>query len=101
MINIASGIAGMEINGVAEPLNSTDTYDAMGDFAGTFNDKGQIHFIGTAQLLWKNDVRRNPTKWESLSESYTSILLGAMTAMCALGLRIFMLRLKNDPDLSI
>ncbi|HYI40933.1 MAG TPA: hypothetical protein VE053_11505 [Allosphingosinicella sp.] len=51
---------------------------------------------GSARRLWKNEVRVNPTKWETLTEGWGIALIGAILAMMLAVLRSSILLLKRN-----
>ncbi|MDX8494968.1 hypothetical protein RFN29_25755 [Mesorhizobium sp. VK22B] len=92
----ADGVMSFDVNGASDTIRPTDYYTAIGDFDGSFDDTGRIHFDGIAQRLWKNQIRANPTKWESTGWGERGLLITALTALFGVFSRSLVLRYKGD-----
>ncbi|QKD19451.1 hypothetical protein HGP13_33225 [Mesorhizobium sp. NZP2077] len=99
MVAIGSGISSAAVNETAETIN--DTYDALGDFDGSYDINGRMRFVGVADFLWKNSMRANPTKWESTSSEARGRLIGWAIAALSVLVSVFVVRFRNNIDLKI
>ncbi|MGT2467427.1 hypothetical protein ACVOMV_24960 [Mesorhizobium atlanticum] len=100
-ILIGEGLASIDINGKTEPTTTTDSIDAMGEFEGSYDTLGQSRFSGVARLLWKNQVRANPTKWESLEGEQRGYLITASIALFGFVSGLVVVRWKKGDALHI
>ncbi|WSG99925.1 hypothetical protein U8P71_14965 [Rhizobium ruizarguesonis] len=82
----AKGDAGLEVNGTADGSSkSTDEYYAFGDLHGEYEKEGRLHISGTAEVLQKNGIRRNPTKFEGGLSGQLALIGGVLvTALSTL-----------------
>ncbi|UCI19289.1 hypothetical protein FJ970_30520 [Mesorhizobium sp. B2-1-8] len=100
MIAVGHGVHSVKVNQEADKVLDTDDYVAVGNLDGAYDNNGRIHFTGTADLLWRNSARANPTKWESTTEARGRLIAIAVAAFSFLT-SIFALRFKNNGDLSM
>ncbi|MER9305665.1 hypothetical protein NKJ06_11280 [Mesorhizobium sp. M0293] len=98
---VGGGVASIEVNGEVESTTSTDNIDAIGDFKGSYDTSGQIRFAGIAKLLWKNQVRANPTKWETLEGEHRAYLIALSVAVLSFASGLVVMRLRKQDDLDI
>lgn len=64
---------------------------------GTLEPSGVLHLQGTADQLWKNQIRLNPTRWEQLDTAVKLLLLSAaMTIFSSLFYGVASTLKKNE-----
>lgn len=79
----------LEVNGVAEPSpKASDAYLVVGDLIGRYEKQGHLRFTGVADRLYKNSMRRNPTKFEGGLAGQLTLLGGAL--LTALSSAVFL-----------
>ncbi|WP_152536041.1 hypothetical protein [Mesorhizobium loti] len=97
-ILVGGGLTSIDINGKAEITNAADNFDAVGEFKGSYDTLGQIRFSGIARLLWKDEIRANPTKWETLDGEQRGYLIALAVAVLSFASGLVVVRWrKGDP----
>jgi hypothetical protein len=81
-------ITRLVVDGQPQTLADTDDILVVGDFEATYDDRS-IQLSGTADALWQNNRRLNPTLWERLSGLWQIPFLTAFLAVLAFIARRF------------
>jgi hypothetical protein len=61
----ATGNITLDVNGAAETIRPTDRWVARGAFRSRNDEESKIRLYGVANELTKDQVRKNPTKFEN------------------------------------
>ena len=95
------GLTGLVVDGAKVGVSPDAKIVALGSFDGRVTKAGEVRYSGTAQAIWKDRKRVNPTKWERLSIEIQLFILSTLVGL-PYGLfrmaRPVLARLKtNDP----
>lgn len=52
------------IDGASDPTNKYSNYVIYGDLKGSYGKNGEMRFVGKSDVMWRGNIRVNPTKWE-------------------------------------
>jgi hypothetical protein len=73
----------LQLDGKEIAIKDKNNIAIKGDITATYLDKDTLRLNGSADFIWKDSDRMNPTKWERMSWEYRTIFIGLL--MSALG----------------
>ena len=98
MMSFRGNVSRLSLDGIPESTHAFETDIAVGDLNATFEKSGILNLSGTANAIWKEGSRKNPTKWERLSwepKGLIATLLGMIFIFFS-GLSVRILRRNAD-----
>lgn len=78
----------VEVDGQRQQATEFDSLLIYGKVEGSVLDGRRIRFDGTANMLWRDQVRANPTRWERWPSALQMALLPAFAAVLGFLLRV-------------